>query len=292
MKALSKMRVSLWAGVLLAGVTGGRAAETDFHQHLGIQLYSMRAMMLAHPDEALATVHGYGITEVETAGTANRTPAQFAAALRANHLRAISAHEGYDRLVNDLPGVIAEARALGVADVYCSALGPSVPPLNEVEARKVAAQLNAWGRALSAAGFHFGLHTHGMEFRPLNDGTKDTAFDVLMRETDPALVSFEMDVYWVRRGGGDPVGLLKKYPGRWTALHLKDMRIGAPIGSFDSRTSPATDRVVIGTGVFDWPVLLRAAAAAGVTHYYIEDETPDPGVNIPASLAYLRNLKL
>jgi sugar phosphate isomerase/epimerase len=292
MKAWSIVRAAGVASGFLGGFASLRATDADFHRHIGMQLWSMRGMMLAHPDDALAAVQAYGVTEVETAGTANRTPEQFAAALRAHHLHAISAHEGYDRLLKDLPGVIAEARALGVAEVYCAALGPSVPPLDTAGATKLAAQLNGWGRALATGGLRFGLHTHGMEFRPLHNGTNETAFDVLMRETDPALVSFEMDVFWVRFGGADPVALLKKYPGRWSALHLKDMRVGALTGKFDSRLSPATDRVAVGSGVFDWPVLLRAAAQAGVTHYFLEDETPDPAVNIPRSLAYLRDLKL
>jgi sugar phosphate isomerase/epimerase len=262
------------------------AAAADFHDHIGMQLWSMRAMTLAHPDAALAAVHDYGITEVETAGTANRTAEQFAASLKAHQLVAVGAHEGWD-----LPGVIREAKALGVTEVICPMLPQKVLPLDEASARRVAAQFNAWGRALAAEGLRFGSHTHGMEFRPLGNGTADTAFDVLVRETRPEWVNFEMDVFWVRHGGGDPVALLKKYSGRWTALHLKDMRVGAPTGKPDAK-SPPGDCVAVGSGAIPWPEVLRAADRAGVQHYYIEDETPDPAANIPVSLAYLRGLKL
>jgi hypothetical protein len=185
------------------------AAAADFHDHIGMQLWSMRAMTLAHPDAALAAVHDYGITEVETAGTANRTAEQFAASLKAHQLVAVGAHEGWDRLAQDLPGVIREAKALGVTEVICPMLPQKVLPLDEASARRVAAQFNAWGRALAAEGLRFGSHTHGMEFRPLGNGTADTAFDVLVRETRPEWVNFEMDVFWVRHGGGDPVALLR-----------------------------------------------------------------------------------
>jgi sugar phosphate isomerase/epimerase len=134
---------------------------------------------------------------------------------------------------------------------------------------------------------HFFYHTHGYEFEPFADGT---LFDLLMRETNPEDVSFEMDIFWVAHAGQDPVKLLEKYPGRFKLLHLKDMRKGTPTGLLTG-SSPVTNCVVLGTGQLDMPGILSAAKWTGVKWYFIEDESPVSEQQIPESLAYLHGLK-
>jgi sugar phosphate isomerase/epimerase len=112
----------------------------------------------------------------------------------------------------------------------------------------------------------------------------------MMRETKPDFVSFEMDVFWVMHPGQDPVKLLEKYPHRWALMHLKDIRKGAQVGVFTGH-APLTDDVPLGTGMVNWPAVLRAAAVAGVKHYFIEDESPTAVQAIPQSLKYLETLK-
>jgi sugar phosphate isomerase/epimerase len=100
-----------------------------------------------------------------------------------------------------------------------------------------------------------------------------------------------MDVFWIYHGGGDPVKLLNKYADRWVSLHVKDIRRAAPYGQPTGR-APDTDNVAVGSGQINWPAVIGTAGKIGVRYYFIEDETPAPLENIPASLAYLHQLKL
>lgn len=274
-------------GLALLGFAGlaGSASATDFKQHLGLQLWSLRVQTKENPLTALDLVNQYGVVEVETAGTGGLTPAAFAAALKQRGLKAVSAHMGYERLQKDLAGAIAEAKAVGAQYVIC----PSLPHVDgKFDYRGVAAEFNQWGAACQAAGLRFGYHPHGFEFQDIGDGR--TAFDYLVAETKSDLVCFEMDVFWVLHAGVDPVALLDKYPDRWQLMHLKDMRVEAPTGLHTGK-APASDNVAVGQGRIDWKAVLRTAQKIGINYYFIEDETLDPLHCIPVSLGYLRQLQ-
>ncbi len=271
---------------LLAGLAGC-STPLMLTNRLGIQLWSLHHELDANVTRGLDETKAFGFTLVETAGTYGLTPAGFRAQLDARGLRAVSAHFGYDRLQNDLPGVIAEARALGAEYVVMPWLPQ--PEFDAATARAVAEVFNRWGAALQAAGLKFAFHPHGYEFHAIPGGNGETAFDLLVKLTKPELVSFEMDVFWVAHAGVDPAALLGKYPDRWTMLHVKDLRTGAAITG--TRSAPPEDHVAVGTGQLDWPAILRAAKSAGVKYYFIEDETVAPLQNIRVSLHYLQTVK-
>ena len=111
--------------------------------------------------------------------------------------------------------------------------------------------------------------------------------DLIIRETDPHHVTFQMDLLWTIHPGQDPAALLLKYPGRWQLMHLKDLKKGVATGFLTGKTDVAND-VVLGTGQMDWTAILAAARKAGVQHYFIEDESPTSMEQIPQSLAFLR----
>lgn len=113
--------------------------------------------------------------------------------------------------------------------------------------------------------------------------------DVLIQETDPRLVAFEMDVLWVQYPGEDPAAWLAKYPGRWELMHLKDLKKGVPTGFHNGGTDPNND-VALGTGQMDWPKILKAARKAGVKHYFLEDESAVSVQQIPQSLSFLERV--
>lgn len=117
----------------------------------------------------------------------------------------------------------------------------------------------------SKQGIKFFYHCHGYEFRPFGE---ITFMDLLMKETDPGSVAFQMDVLWVVHPGQDPVVWLNKYPKRWQLLHLKDLKRGVK-GDFSGK-SDVTNDVALGKGQMDWPKILKAARRAGVKHYFIE----------------------
>ncbi|HEY0864494.1 MAG TPA: sugar phosphate isomerase/epimerase [Lacunisphaera sp.] len=278
----------LLAAVLSAGAAP--AFAEGFQDHLGLQLWSLRDTTKESTTKALDLAAGYGFTEVETAGTGSLSITDFARELQARKLQAVAMHAGYEVLQKDVAKVIADAKVLGAKYVIVPWLPhDKATGLTPEVARRAAADFNAWGEACRAAGLQFGFHPHGFEFKAGADGL--TPFDIIARETNPDLVCFEMDVFWVVHPGQDPVQLLQKYSGRWRLMHVKDLRKGAVTG-IHTGAAPPTDKVAVGDGQIDWPAVLRAAAQAGVQHYFIEDEGVQPLKEIPASLRYLKGLKL
>ncbi len=252
---------------------------------IGLQLWSLRSMS-KDPAAMFKLTRAMGITHVETAGLYGATPEQFAAALRANDLRATSMHVGLDEFKNNPQGVIAAAKALGVKYVG-TAWYPHQGAFTEADARKAIADFNAIGKTMKDAGLQFFYHDHGYE--PVKYGN-ETLLDLIIKETDPNLVKFEEDVLWTYLPGVDPAALLRKYPGRFKLMHIKDMKPGVARGSL-SGGLPDSLQAVIGQGQVNWPEVMKAAKASGVEYYYLEDETTDPVNNIPPSINYLTQIK-
>ena len=252
---------------------------------IGLQLWSLRSMS-KDPAAMFKLTRAMGITHVETAGLYGATPEQFAAALRAADLRATSMHVGLDEFKNNPQGVIAAAKALGVKYVG-TAWYPHQGAFTEADARKAIADFNAIGKTMKDAGLQFFYHNHGYEPVKYGDGT---LLDLIIKETDPNLVNFEMDVLWTFLPNVDPAALLRKYPGRFKLMHIKDMKPGVARGSL-SGGLPDSLQAVIGQGQVNWPDVMKAAKASGVEYYYLEDETPDPVNNIPPSINYLERIK-
>jgi sugar phosphate isomerase/epimerase len=266
------------------------ATAASFHDHVGLQLYSLRDTTKVSTTKALDLAAEFGFTEVETAGTGSLSPEAFAKELAARKLTPIAAHFGYEALTKDANQVIREAKTLGVKYVIVPYLPhDKAVGITAEMAHRVAADFNTWGAACKAAGLQFGFHPHGFEFKADANGV--TPFDIIAQETKPDLVTFEMDVFWVVHPGQDPVKLLEKYAGRWQLMHVKDMRKGAVTG-LHTGSAPPTDKVAVGDGQIDWRAVLSTAQKVGVKYYFIEDEGIQPLKDIPASLNYLKGLKL
>ncbi len=264
----------------------------DFRDHLGLQLYSLRAQTKESTTGALDLAKSYGVKEVELAGTGSLKPEQFAAELKARGFEAVSGHFGYGLFEKDVAAVIKDAKTLGLKYVII----PFPPvgkdkPFTEEMAHAMAAKFNEWGAACKKEGLSFGYHPHGLEFKPTAAGKGEVMFDILVRETKADLVTYEMDVYWVFITGLDPAQLLLKYPNRWSLLHIKDMLKDFARGTHTGG-SPASAKVTVGEGQIKWSEVLTAAQKIGVKHYFLEDETLTPLKSIPESFQYLRALKL
>ncbi len=263
--------------------------KTALNGPVGLQLWSLRESFKKDVPGTLATIRGMGIREVESAGTAGQTPADFRSALDKAGLRCQASHMGFERLRDDLAGTLKEAKTLGATWVVCPWIPHDrVQPFTKDDAVKGAEGFNRFAKAAKEEGQKFAYHCHGYEFVPGADGT---LFDFLAANTDPALVQFELDLFWVKAGGADPAGLIEKYSGRVPFLHLKDMQKGLSLPPGSSGAPPETN-VPIGTGQMDWPGIFRASKKAGTSVYYIEDESRDPIGQIPQSLKYLAGLKL
>lgn len=285
------MKTRLFLALFLAALIPASNALADFHDHVGLQLWSLRATTMAKGLPAsLDLIKGWGITEIEAGGgIGNLTVEKYRAELDARGLKATSMHASYEALTKDVAAVIRDAQTLGAKVVYCPWI-PHTGDFTAETAKKAAEDFDKWGAAFHAAGLKFGYHPHGYEFVPTGE-ENETLLDTIINGTKPENVTFEMDVFWVYHGGGDPVKLLNKYPKRWSALHVKDIRKGAPHGK-PTGHAPDTDNVSVGTGDLDWKAIIGAAEKIGVKYYFIEDETPAPLENIPATLAYLKALKL
>lgn len=267
--------------------TAGFARPGDFRAPIGVQLWSFRAQADSNLPAALAMARRMGFTHVETAGLYKGTAAQLGERLRAAGLRATSMHVGYDDLKKNPGQVVANAKALGARYVGIAWYPHGEGGFTEADARRAAEDFNAFGRTMKAAGLTFFYHNHGYEPVPADSGT---LMDYVIRHTDPELVSFEMDVLWTYLPGQDPVALIRRYPGRFKLMHIKDMKPGVARGSLKGGL-PAEQQAVIGEGQVDWPALLQAAERDGLAEYYVEDETTDPVRNAPRSVAYLQGVR-
>ncbi len=260
------------------------AADGSFEGPLGLQLYSLRNQFkLKGVPRTLDSVKDFGIKYAELAGTYDMEPEKFIAELESRGIKAVSAHFPYTAYKIDPDSVARQAKALGLTYAGC-AWADHVKPLNEAQARDIIATFNKAGEALAKVGITFFYHFHGFEFQPYKDG--ETLADLIIKETNPDQVKFEMDVLWVVFPGHDPVKLLEKYPNRWELMHLKDLRKGIALGELTGKTDVAND-VTLGTGQMDWPAILAAAKKVGVKYYFIEDESPTSEAQIPSSISFL-----
>ena len=290
-----KLRFWLLVGVasLLAifslGTTASAATTGTgvyFKGPVGLQLYSLRDQFNKDVTRTLDEVKRFGVRYVELAGTYKLTPEKFKAELDARNLKAISAHFAYERFRDDPAGIAREAKALGLRYVGCAWI-PHDGDFNEKTCREAAEIFNRAGEVLGRQGFRFFYHVHGYEFQPMGQGT---LLDLLMSETNPKYVTFEMDIFWIVFPGQDPVKLLEKYGTRWELMHLKDMKKGTTTGSLSGGTDPNND-AALGNGQIGLPAILRAAKQLHIKWYFIEDESSVSEKQIPESLHFLEEVK-
>lgn len=259
---------------------------------IGIQLYTLSDMLATNLDGAVAGVARIGYNTVEIPSYMGRTPAALRQLLDSHGLKCAAAHIGLNPgtaaapgLRGDLSKLAADMQVLGATHVYAPSMAiPTdigiTPNANEGYAfiaraaeamgverwKRMAAELNDIGRKLKASGIGFGYHNHNFEFVKVGD---QAGFDILVAETDPALVSFELDVGWVAAAGHDPTALFAKYSGRYTAMHVKDVK-----ASTQPNTALKMDPTEVGSGRLDWKAILPAAHSAGVRHFFLEQEPP------------------
>ncbi len=279
-------RVDIWLNNGTRRGARGIGTSASFHGPVGLELYSLREIFAKNVPLGLQFARNFGFVEVELAGTYGIPPEKYRVLLDRYGLKPIGAIYDYNLYANEPEKIIQEAKALGLAYAGCAWI-PHDGPLTEEAVKKAAATFNKAGELLAKNGIQFFYHNHGYEFVPCKEGT---LFDVLMRETDPRLVVFEMDVFWVVHPAQDPVALLKKYPNRWRLFHVKDMRNTTQTGLLTGGTDMKND-VSIGSGKIDIAAALREATNAGVEHFFIEDESPDVVEQIPLSLRCLGSLQ-
>jgi len=260
---------------------GGPAADRVLHgvaaQAIGLQLYTLRDIADGNLEFALRIAGETGYREVEFAGMFDNDLSKVVKWLDKYRLTAPATHIGLQRLKANLKGVADEAQRLGVRYVVC----PSVDAGLRRDAdgwRRVAADFNRIGDSLQRVGLRFAYHNHDFEFQPLPTG--EVGYDILLAECDPKLVKMELDLFWITKGGRDPLTYFAKWPGRFPLVHVKDMAGNGVMTN-------------VGQGHIDWPRIFAKRREAGIEHFFVEHDNPtSPVDDIAVSYRYMARLDL
>ncbi len=255
-------------------------------QEIGLQLYTFRNQIPNDVPGMLQKISAMGIREVEGGGTYGLSREEFKQLLDKNNLRMVSIGAGFDELEKDPQAVAEKAKFFGAKQVVCTWVPHDKDVFTIQDAQRAVAVFNKAGKVLKENGLRFLYHAHGYEFQSYQGGT---FFDYMLKNMNPEYANFQMDVFWFKHSGQDPVAWLKKYPRRFYSLHLKDRRPGTE-GNVTGRADVETN-VVLGTGDVGIAEIMKAAKKAGIRYYFIEDESSRPEEQVPQSLAYLKKLK-
>jgi sugar phosphate isomerase/epimerase len=244
---------------------------------IGIQLYTVRRELVRDVEGTLARLAEIGYTEVEFAGFPNTTAKLLRGILDRLHLTAPSSHVPVQAIRGEWARFLEDAATVGQRYIAVAYVGESERKSAD-DWKRLAGQFNTAGEAARRAGIQFCYHNHDFEFGLL-DGTP--AYDLLLRESDPKLVRMELDLYWIAKGGRDPLDYFAKWPGRFPLVHVKDMD-----------ATPRRFFADVGTGTIDFRRIFRKAGQAGIRHcFYEQDETPgSPFDSARTSYRYLRQL--
>lgn len=256
-----------------------------FTEPLGIAPFTFRRSFPNGVEATLDTIQGMGFTSIEGGGDSMEASA-YKKLCDERGLSIPSMGSGYEALLNNPQDIIDRAKVYGAKYIMCAWIPHNTGSFGFEDAEKAVNDFNTIGKKLKENGLTFCYHAHGYELIKYEDGT---LLDYIMENTNPDYVSFEMDVYWMQFGGGNPAHLLRKYPNRWKMLHLKDLKKGT-LKDHTGLTDPDND-VTLGQGELDFKGILEAAKEIGVKHYFIEDESERIIEQIPESMAYLRSLK-
>jgi sugar phosphate isomerase/epimerase len=288
----------LAAAALAAPWLPRRALGDPLGRPIGIQLYTVNGAMQEDPAGTLKKIREIGFGEVETAGFGKLSAKQFRGLLDDAGLACPSAHLQFDN-----PGAAFEdahvlgARYAAAGSLHASASDPNLadtvwtPSMNLDDAKRTARLANHIGEAAKRAGLQFVYHNHNFEFADQGGGV--VAYDVLLRETDPDLVKFEIDCGWMIFAGRNPIDYFKKYPNRFPMIHVKDFLPVHDNGAAAGGKAPMLG-AELGHGVVDYKPIFAAAAAAGLKHYFVEQEGPfsrmNPLQSVQVDCDYLRSI--
>lgn len=277
---------------LLAASPLARALEADnaYRRNIGLQLYTLRNELAKDTPGTLKAVAAAGYKQGEMFGFPNCDPV--IAAARESGLALNSSHFEWDSVIHpkddgysDFQRILEKAGKVGLTHLVIPYLADKDRKTLD-DYQRIAAHANKAAALAKKAGIQLAYHNHAFEFEP-KDGGK-TGFDVFVAEFG-ADMQFELDVFWVKVGGVEPVALLKKLSGRVSQVHLKDLKAGLTLPAFGS--VPADAFQELGDGIIPMEPILAASKAAGVKHCHVEqDQSPDALASIRQSIDYLRRM--
>ncbi|MHB1312506.1 MAG: sugar phosphate isomerase/epimerase family protein [Gemmatimonadaceae bacterium] len=274
--AVKRLAAMAAAGLLpgaARAMAGGRASIA----RVGLQLYTVRAAMKQDVAATLQAVAQIGYKEVEFAGYFGHAPADIRRMLDDNGLTSPSCHLGLEAVQGGFDATAEAAHAVG--HEYLTVASLDRRTITTVDDwTRVADAFNEAGRRAKAAGLRFAYHNHDAEFTPVGG---EVPMEILIGGTDPSLVAYEMDLYWITKAGIDPRTYFARFPGRFEMVHVKD-----------SKGPPGNEMAAVGSGTIDWKGIFARRKQAGIRHYFVEHDQPaDPMASVRASYAYLEALR-
>jgi sugar phosphate isomerase/epimerase len=285
-RSFLKQSALVGAGAMLSPAFASAAAKP--FSRIGLQLYSLRADLPKDVRGVIGKIAKAGYTDVETYGYSLKdkfwglTPKEFTKLLKDNGMINSSGHYGVEQLVTtgsmeDIKSYIDAAKIMESKYIVAPYLNAEVRKTAD-QWKGIADKLNKAGELCKSSGLRMAYHNHNFEFDKLADGSM--GYDILLQQTDPKLVSFEMDLYWVVRAGHDPIKLFKEHPGRFVMWHVKDM----------NKTDP-TEQTQVGDGRIDFKSIFAQAKLSGVKSFFVEQEdhyVPNPVGAVATSAAFLK----
>ena len=269
------------AGAIAGGVSPASLyAEERAHrlERIGVQLYTVRGEMQKDFEGTLKSVADIGYKQVEFAGYFGRSPADVRALLKRLDLDAPAAHIGTPAsLTKDWEKTIDAAKLMGHKYLIVAYIEEKDRTLDNY--KRYADLFNSAGETARKSGVRLGYHNHDFEFKPL-EGT--VPYDLLLERTDPKLVAMELDLFWVTKGGRNPSEYFNRFPGRFEAVHVKDMG-----------PAPEQRMVDVGQGTINFARIFSQRKKAGIKYYFVEHDDPKPSPigSIRSSYNYLKQLK-
>lgn len=223
----------------------------------GIQLYTLRDIIGDDPRGVISSLAEFGYKQIESYEGSmgifwGMSHTEFKQFLDEQGLTLVSTHanvfENYQQKVDQLAEI-------GATYITCPYIGPqeSIDDFYDL-----AEQFNELGQIANDAGLKFAYHNHAYSFEEVDGEIPQV---VMMDNTDPDLVDYQLDMYWVRAAGEDIKEWLERYPNRFTSGHVKD---------FSGGENP--ESVVVGTGMIDYPSVLQVAQENGMEHFIVEQE--------------------
>jgi len=272
-----KTLAALAAAGLLPRAAGAAREDAASIERIGVQLYTVRSLMTKDVAATLQAVAKIGYKEVEFAGYFGRTPSDLRKLLDDNGLTSPSCHLGMEAVQDGFDATAEAAHTVGHR--YLTVASLDMRPLKTADDwKRMADAFTEAGRRARVAGLRFAYHNHAAEFAPV-DG--QVPMELLIGGTDPSLVAYEMDLYWITRAGIDPRAYFARFPGRFEMVHAKD-----------SMGAPGHAMADVGSGTIDWKGIFAQRAQAGIRHCFVEhDEPADPMASIRASYGFLKALR-
>lgn len=274
------------AGLFAAGVTTlpiinsgcSNTTQQPVEKEIGVQLWSVRDLLEADFEGTINQVGQAGFDFVEAYGLnptgifpGTVTANEYERIVKFAGMRIASCHSSYFQ-AEDTPNILEAAKRLGTDWVVIAWLSEA----ERGDYYAIAENLNAIGEQFKGSGIGFGYHNHDFEFWETEEG--EIPMEILLENTDPENVSFQADLYWVKKAGLDPLTFIQKYPGRFCSYHVKD-------------ADADLNQVGVGEGIIDFAAIFAENKTAGVEYLFVEDErTQDPLEQIKSGYNHLKNL--